>query len=91
MEERARDRVPLRRTRTFASPYETNASGAPGRRKDVLYVIAAIALALLHAEPPRDFPYGPFLEALDKTSHRRMDGFRHFMPSDTDSMYIIWR
>ena len=52
---------------------------------------SAFARALLHAEPPCDFPYSPFLEALDKTSHRRMDGFRRSMPFDIDSMYIIWR
>jgi hypothetical protein len=45
MEERAREGALLRRTRAFASPYATNASSAPGRRKDVLCVIAAIALA----------------------------------------------
>ena len=45
MEERAREDARLRRTRTFASPNATNASSAPGRRKDVLCVIAAIALA----------------------------------------------
>ena len=45
MEERAREDALLRRTRTFASPYATNARSAPGRRKDVLWVIAAIALA----------------------------------------------
>ena len=45
MEERAREGALLRRTRTFALPNATNASSAPGRRKDVLCVIAAIALA----------------------------------------------
>ena len=45
MEERTREGALLRRTRTFTSPNATNASSAPGRRKDVLCVIAAIALA----------------------------------------------